>query len=195
MEKFVGQNPILKQKGVFPDEYIESMEKLDEACLPPNEEFFSSLTNEGIPDEDYTRAQEVWKRFGCKTLWDYSEVYLKTDIALLTDIFEDFRKMAKRTYGLDPLWYYTATGLSLDAALRFTGVELDQLTDPDMYLMIERDIRGGKCMAVTRYAKANNIYLKITIHPGKRAISGIRTPTTFTVVICQNLFPVGTLNG
>jgi hypothetical protein len=68
--------------------------------------------------------------------------------------------MAKRTYGLDPLWYYTAPGLSLDAALRFTGVELDQLTDSDMYLMIERDIRGGICMAVTRYAKANNIYLK-----------------------------------
>ena len=160
LEKFVGKDPILKQKGVFPYEYIDSMEKLDETCLPPNEDFFSSLTNEGISDEDYTRAQEVWKRFGCKTLWDYSEVYLKTYIALLTDIFEDFRKMAKRTYGLDPLWYYTAPGLSLDAALRFTGVELDQLTDPDMYLMIERDIRGGICMVVTRYAKANNIYLK-----------------------------------
>jgi hypothetical protein len=61
--------------------------------------------------------------------------------------------MAKRTYGLDPLWYYTAPGLSLDAALRFTGVELDQL-------MIEKGIRGGICMAVTRYAKANNIHLK-----------------------------------
>jgi hypothetical protein len=160
LEKFVGKDPILKQKGVFPYEYIDSMEKLDETCLLPNEDFFSSLTNEGISDEDYTRAQEVWKRFGCKTLWDYSEVYLKTDIALLTDIFEDFRKMAKRTYGLDPLWYYSVPGLSLDAALRFTGVDLDQHTDPDMYLMIERDIRGGICMAVTRYAKANNIYLK-----------------------------------
>jgi hypothetical protein len=158
-EKFVGKDPILKQKGVFPYEYIDCMKKLDETCLPPKENFFSSLTNEGISDKDYTRAQEVWKRFGCKTLWDYSEVYLKTDITFLRT-FEDFRKMAKRTYGLDPLWYYTTPGLSLDAALRFTGVELDQLADPDMYLMIEKGIRGGICMAVMRYAKANNVYLK-----------------------------------
>jgi hypothetical protein len=136
------------------------MEKLNETCLPPKENFFSSLTNEEISDEDYARAQEVWGKFGCKTLWDYSEVYLKTDIALLTDIFEDFRKMAKKTYGLDPLWYYTAPGLSLDAELKFTRVKLDQITDPDMYLMIEKNIRGGICMAVTRYAKANNPHLK-----------------------------------
>ena len=71
------------------------MEKLNVTCLPPKEKFLSSLTNEGISKEDYTRAQEVWKKFGCKTLWDYSEVYLKTDIAILTDVFEDFRKMAK----------------------------------------------------------------------------------------------------
>ena len=160
LEKFVGKDPILKQKGIFPYEYIDSMEKLNETCLPPKDDFFSSLTNKEISDKDYTRAQEVWKKFGCKTLWDYSEVYLKTDIALLTDIFEDFRKMAKKTYGLDPLWYYTAPGLSLDAALKFTRVELDQITDPDMYLMIEKNIRGGICMAVTRYAKANNPHLK-----------------------------------
>jgi hypothetical protein len=140
LEKFVGKDPILKQKGVFPYEYIDSMEKLNEACLPPNEKFFSSLTNEGISDKDYTRAQEVWERFGCKTLWDYSEVYLKTDIALLTDIFEDFRKMAKRTYGLDPLWYYAASGLSLDAALRFTGVELDQLNYRSGHVPYDRNI-------------------------------------------------------
>jgi hypothetical protein len=98
LEKFVGKDPILKQKGVFPYEYIDSMEKLNETCLPPKEKLFSTLTNEDISDEDYTRAQEMWKRFECKTLWEYSEVYLKTDIALLTDIFEDFRKMAKSTY-------------------------------------------------------------------------------------------------
>jgi hypothetical protein len=81
LEKVFGKDPILKQKGVFPYEYIDSMEKLDEMCIPPKEKFFSLLTNEGISDKDYTRAQEVWERFGCKTLWDYSEVYLKTDIA------------------------------------------------------------------------------------------------------------------
>jgi hypothetical protein len=74
LQKFVGKDPILKQKSVFPYKYIYSKEKLDETCLPPKEDFFSSLTNEGISEEDYARAQEVWKRFRCKKLWDYSEV-------------------------------------------------------------------------------------------------------------------------
>jgi hypothetical protein len=76
LEEFVGKDPILNQKGVFPYEYIDSMEKLNETCLPLKEKFFSSLTNEGISDEDYTRAHEVWNKFEFKTLWDYSEVYL-----------------------------------------------------------------------------------------------------------------------
>jgi hypothetical protein len=85
LETFVGKNPVLKQKGVFSYDYIGSMEKLNETCPPPKEKFFSTLTNEDISDEDYARTQEVWKRFGCETMWDYSEVYVKTDIALLTD--------------------------------------------------------------------------------------------------------------
>ncbi|CAB4006359.1 Hypothetical predicted protein [Paramuricea clavata] len=122
---------------------------LNETCLSTKEEFFPSLTWKDVSDEEYALSQEVFKKFGCKMLWDYSEIYLKTDIALLTDIFEDFRKMSKRNYGLDPLWYYTASGLSLDAALKYIGVELVQLMDPakDMYLMIEKGIRSGMCMA------------------------------------------------
>ncbi|CAB4042482.1 Hypothetical predicted protein, partial [Paramuricea clavata] len=63
-EEFFGKHPILKQEGVFPYEYIDCMEKLNETCLPSKEKFFSSLTNGGISDEDYIRGHYMWNKFG-----------------------------------------------------------------------------------------------------------------------------------
>ena len=71
-------------------------------------------------------------------------------------MFENFRKVCQEKYGLDPAHYYSAPGLSWDALLKKTGVELELLTDMDMHLMIERGMRGGISMVSKRYAKANN---------------------------------------
>lgn len=71
-------------------------------------------------------------------------------------MFENFRKVCIEKYGLDPAHYYTAPGLSWDALLKKTGVELELLTDLDMHLFIERGMRGGISMASKRYSKANN---------------------------------------
>ena len=59
-------------------------------------------------------------------------------------------------YKLDPANYYTSPGLSLDALLKKTKVELELLTDFDMRLFIDRGMRGGILMVSRRYAKANN---------------------------------------
>ena len=109
---------------------------------PPKEAFYSKLSDAHISDEDYTHAQKVWTTFGCKTLEDYSDLYCRTDVLLLTDVFETFRKMCLRQYGLDPAHYYTSPGLSWDALLKKTGVELELLTDYDQHLFIERGMRG-----------------------------------------------------
>ena len=93
-----------------------------------------------------THAQKVWTTFGCKTLGDYSDLYCRTDVLLLADAFETFRKMYLRQYGLDPAHYYTSPGLSWDALLKKTGVELELLTDYDQHLFIERGMRGGILM-------------------------------------------------
>lgn len=105
---------LVTRKGVFPYEYTDRWDVLEETVLPPKEEFYSTLTGENISDEDYTHATEVWNRFGCKTLGEYSDLYLQIDILLLTDIFENFRDLCLKTYKLDPSYYYTCPGMSFD---------------------------------------------------------------------------------
>ena len=111
-----------------------------------------------MSDSDYQHAQKVWELFQCQTLKDYHNIYLKTDVLLLTDLFEKFRKMSMESYGLEPVHYYSLPGLSWDAALKYTGVELELITDINMHQMVEKGIRGGISMISHRYAKANNIH-------------------------------------
>ena len=66
-------------------------------------------------------------------------------------------------YELDPVYFVSAPGLAWQACLKKTGVKLELLTDYDMILMTEKEIRGGICQARHRYAKANNKYMKIMI--------------------------------
>ena len=151
---------MLLRKGVFPYDYFDSIEKLDDTSLPPKEEFYSRLNNKHISDVDYEHAQKVWQEFGIRTMKEYHDLYLKCDVILLADVFETFRDVCLKNYRLDPCWYYTAPGLSWDAMLKKTKIQLELLSDPDMLLMIERGVRGGISMISKRYAKANNKYMK-----------------------------------
>ena len=81
---------------------------------------------------------------------------MKTDVALLADVFENIRNLCQEQYGLDPAHYYTSPGLSWEALLKKTGVELELFTDLEMHLFVERGIRGGISMVSKRYTKANN---------------------------------------
>ena len=91
---------------------------------------------------------------------DYHDLYQKTDVLLLADVFEEFREVCLDNYQLDPAWYYTTPGLSWNACLKITGVKLELLHDQDMLLMVEKGIPGGVSMISTRYGKTNNKYMK-----------------------------------
>ena len=151
---------LLTRKGVYPYDYVSSMEKLSETQLPPKEEFYSKLNDEGISDDDYQHAINVWNTFKCKTIKDYNDLYLKSDVLLLADVFENFRKTCLHHYNLDPAYYYTSPGLAWDACLKETGQELQLLYDYDMLMMFEKGIRGGISHISKRYAEANNKYMK-----------------------------------
>ena len=120
------------------------------------DKFYSGLSNEGITDDDYQHAQAVWDTFGCTTLGDYHDIYLETDVLLLADVFENFRRTALSNYNLDPAHYCTLPGYSWDCLLKLTNIELEQITEPDMYLFIEKGLRGGISMVSHRHAIANN---------------------------------------
>ena len=151
---------LLTRKGVYPYDYVSSLDKLLETQLPPKEKFYSKLNDEDITDEDYQHAIKVWNAFGCETIRDYHNLYLKSDVMLLADVFEKFRSTCLKHYKLDPAHYYTSPGLAWDACLKITGQNLDLLIDYDMLMMFERGIRGGITHISKRYSEANNKYMK-----------------------------------
>ena len=82
---------LLKRKGMYPYNYVDSLEKLSDKQLPSKEEFHLRLNNTKISDKDYQHAQNVWNVFGMKTMREYHDLYLKSDVLLLADVFENFR--------------------------------------------------------------------------------------------------------
>ena len=151
---------LLKQKGFFPYDYMDNIEKLKDTKPPPKEAFYSKLTGKGINNYNYNHVLNVWKTFKMKTFKEYLELYNISDVLLLADVFENFRDICLKNYGLDPVYYYTAPGLAWDACLKITGVNLELLSDVDKLLMIEKGIRGGISIISNRYGKANNKYMK-----------------------------------
>jgi len=85
----------------------------------------------------------MWRRYDCKTLKDYHDLYLTLDVTLLADVFENFRNMALREYKLDPAHSWTVPGFAWNCALKMSKIELELLTDPNMFLFFENSIRGG----------------------------------------------------
>ena len=112
-----------------------------------------------VSEDDYEHAQRVWKEFRIRNLGEYHDLYLRTDVILLANVFEAFRDTCLEHYSLDPAHFYTSPGLAWKACLKRTGIRLELLTDPDMLLMFERGIRGGITQVVHWYAVANNKYM------------------------------------
>ena len=154
------QAEILKQKGFYPYEYMDSEEKFNDTKIPPREAFYSKLSGRGITEKDYKHAGNVWNSFKMKTFKEYHELYNITDVLLLADVFENFRDLCLKIYGLDPVYYFTAPGLAWDACLKMTSIDLELLSDPNMLLMFEKGIRGGISIISNRYGEANNKYMR-----------------------------------
>ncbi|XP_068709676.1 uncharacterized protein [Montipora foliosa] len=159
-QKFKGEKlDLMSKKGVYPYDFMDSFDKFNEK-LPSKEDFYSILNDEHITDKDYQHAQTVWDTFSLKNMGEYHDIYLKSDILLLADVFENFRKTCLQYYKLDPCHYFTSPGLSWDAMLKMTDIKLELMTDIDMFQFIETGMRGGTSYIANRYGEANNKYMK-----------------------------------
>ena len=161
------QYDLLTRKGVYPYEYVNSWDRFNETQLSPIDAFYSNLNMSSISEEDYQHAQRVWKEFGIHNLGDYHDLYLRTDVILLANLYDAFRDTCLKHYKLDPVHFYTSPGLAWKACWKRTGIKLGLLTDPDMLLMSERGIRGGITQAVRKYASANNKYMGDKFNPNE----------------------------
>ena len=133
-----GQLNLVKQKGIYPYEYMDSFKRFKEDCLPDIDcFFFNSLKDCCVTDKEYQRACDVWKVFDIKNLGEYPDLYLKTDVLLLCDVFENFIVCLK-DYGLDPCHYYSLPGLSWDAMLKMTSIKLEKINNIDVHLFLEK---------------------------------------------------------
>ena len=135
---------ILKRNDAYPYELVDSYEKFKHPSLPEKKYFYSSLkdskrdrSNGHISDEQYQHLQNVWDTFKFNTFEDFHDHYLKKDVLLLVDSFEKFISTYLKYYGLDPCHYLSAPGLSWDAMLKMTKIEVEKISDPDKYMFFE----------------------------------------------------------
>lgn len=129
---------LITRKGVQPYDYLDDMNKLYEDRLPPIEAFYNRLNDSHISEAEYEHAKKIWNAFEINSLLSYSELYLRTDVLLLADAFENFRNKCMNLYGLEVSYYYSMPGLTFDAMLKYTKVEIELITDIDQLLFVER---------------------------------------------------------
>ena len=88
-------------KGIYPYDFIDDYTKFYTTILPSQDKFYSQLNDSKCDDKDYKIAQTVWEQFKCNKFLDYHNIYLKSDILLLSDVWENFKKTCYKIYGLD----------------------------------------------------------------------------------------------
>jgi len=159
IREFPDHYELLMQKGIYPYEWVKDFDVFSETSLPPREAFYNALTETEVSERDYAHAQRVWSEMNCRTFRDYMEIYVLADSVLLHDVFESFKDLCMDYYDLDPSHYMSLPAIGFDAMLKMTGVQIEKITDQDIYNFVFNNLRGGITTISQRMAKANNPYL------------------------------------
>ena len=112
-----------------------------------------------ISNEDYSTCKKNWDKFDIKNMGDYHDHYFRKDALLLADVFEKFTDTCLNLYGLDPGHYFSSLGLRWAAMLKMIGIRLEKIVDIDIYLFIEKGLRGGISNIAKRCSDSNNEYM------------------------------------
>ena len=171
-EEFGSKNlELLKQKDAYPYEYMDSFKRFSEEKLPDKKCFYSSVKDgttgdngkklDGhINDEDYLTCKKIWNEFNMKNMGDYHDHYLKKDVLLLADVFKKFINTCLKFCKRYPSHYFSSPGLTWKCNVENDCVKLKNISDIDMYLFIEKRLRGNIFYTAKTYSEANNKYTK-----------------------------------
>ena len=150
---------LIKQKGVYPYEYMHSFEKFSEDKLLDKCKFYSSLKDECISEKDNLHAIDALNVFKMNIMGDYHDLYLKAGILLLV-VFEKLISTCLDYYRSNPCHYFSSSRLSWDAMVKMTGIELEFILHIDMHLFIEKGMGGDISYIAKRHSKANSKCMK-----------------------------------
>ena len=152
MEQF----ELVQQKLLIPYEKMTSFEWFSQPISTNKDDYYSNLYDKSAADEDMQTLRKVMKAFNLRTNREIHDLYLRVDVMGLADVFEAYRDLSISDYKLDPAAFIGTPSFGWAAMLKMTNVQLDLLSDVDMYTFFEKAKRGGVSMAATRHAKANN---------------------------------------
>ena len=184
------QATLMKKKGAYPYDYMDSFDKFKQTTLPQKDKFYSILTDEHISNEAYDHAKQVWKVFKLKNMGEYHNLYLKSDVLLLADVFEQFRKTCLESYKLDPCHYFTSPGLSWDAMLKMTDIKLDLTSDS----LKEECVEEFLVLLTDMVLLIINTW-KTTTNLSRLSMLCIWTLITFMDGLCHSISQLEDLNG
>ena len=132
---------LLLQKLAYAYAFCKTLEDFNQPGLPQREKFVNKLKWElSINEELYHETQRIYHTVACRSFLYYHILYLKTNICLLADVFENHRSRCMSPYGLDPSWYLSSSHFAKDSFLRSTGMQLECLHELDMYQFFEHGI-------------------------------------------------------
>ena len=145
----------LTKKGAFPYNWAKNVEDYSSTKYLVNKNaFYNTLTRRHISDEEYKTAQEIWHVFEMNTMADYMEIYCMTDTLLLAEIFESFRTQCLSNFEIECCHFISLPGFAFQAFLKYTGVDLEYITDPEMLEMLEQNLTGGHSFSSQRYEES-----------------------------------------
>ena len=145
----------ITRKGSFPYDWAKDIDDYKLPYLVPKTAFYNTITRAHISDDDYKTANEVWKMFEMKDMCEYMEFYCFCDTLLLAEVFEKFREECMGNFGMDPTHFISLPGFAYQAFLKTTDVQLEYITDPEIYDMLSDNLRGGHSFASQRYEESS----------------------------------------
>ena len=139
----------------FPYNYVNPVTLKDEN-LPDKKHFYNMLKLKDITDKEYKLVKKFYENMKFKNLREYLECYLKSDITLLADIFNNFRKIIFDNLGLDPVKYISAPSLTKDCALKYSKCKIENIKDVSIFQFVKKSVMGGLSNSINPYLKIDD---------------------------------------